>query len=303
MIWGCKMLDINFVRQNTDLVKKALVDRGKPVKLLDQALKVDQEYRQTLVKVEKLRADQNRLGKTIHGKPSTDQLKKGSELKVQLKKLEIDLTESIDQLKMVLEEIPNLSADDVPIGRNDEDNIELRKVGEAPKFDFKPKDHLELGESLGIIDVKRAAKVSGSRFGYFVGDGALLEMALMWYVFGKLAGKGFVPVIPPVIVKKEMEKGLGYLVGDDWSEMYLFEKDETVFVSSSEHSVIPMHADEVLLEKDLPTSYANFSTCFRREAGSYGKDTSGMFRVHQFNKVEMNVFTVPDVSVSDKKCL
>jgi seryl-tRNA synthetase len=160
-----------------------------------------------------------------------------------------------------------------------------------------------LGEALDILDIQRAGKVSGTRFGYFKGDGALLELALMWYVFQKLAKKGFIANVPPVITKKEVEWGMGYAEHGGWDQMYLFEKDGVLFVSSSEHSVIPMHKDEILEEKWLPLRYVNFSSCFRREAGTYGKDTRGLFRVHQFNKVEMNVYTYPDVEISDKECL
>ena len=205
------------------------------------------------------------------------------------------------QRQELLYQIPNLPADDVPVGEDDSENVEIKKWGKPPKFDFQPKDHLEIGEKLGIIDKERAAKVSGPRFGYFKGDGALLEFGLMWYVFEKLTKRGFVPVIPPVIVKKDVERGLGYAEHGGWDQVYLFEQDEVVFVASSEHSVIPMHKDEVFAKENLPLRYVNFSPCFRREAGTYGKDTRGLFRVHQFNKVEMNVYTIPDVSISDKE--
>jgi len=299
------MIDPIIVRDNPDKVRLNLKNRNFDPKLVDQFLDLDSDWREKLAEVEELRAGRNKITDEIKsngGKPNDELLVKAKEIKDQLQKLEAPLVKLEEKWQEALYALPNMIADDVPVGKDDTDNVEIKKWGEVPKFDFKPKDHLEIGESLDIIDVKRAAKVSGSRFGYFKGDGALLEMGLMWYVFTKLAGKGFTPIIPPVITKKEIERGLGYAENGGWGQAYLFEKDQMVFVSSSEHSVIPMHQGEVLREKDLPVRYVNFSTCFRREAGTYGKDTRGMFRVHQFNKVEMNIYTMPDLKVSDQEC-
>lgn len=289
------MLDIKLIRENPENVKKGLKNRQKDAGLVDQVLEKDKEKRSLLQKFEELRAKRNNLGK--------DQIEEAKIVKEELKDLEPKLKQTEEELTEVLLMIPNLPAEDSPIGKDDSENVEINKWGEPKKFDFKPKDHLEIGESLDIIDVQRAAKVSGTRFGYFKGDGALLEMGLMSYVFKKLSTKGFTANIPPVITKKEIEQGMGYVEHGGWDQMYLFEKDGLVFVSSSEHSVIPMHKDEVFNEKNLPIRYVNFSPCFRREAGTYGKDTRGMLRVHQFNKVEMNVLTFPDFEISDKECL
>jgi len=297
------MLDPTFIRQNPDKVKKGVEDRGLPAKLVDQWLSGDKQRRELIAKQEKLLAERNRLKKSLKGKPSAAQITRGKELRNKIKDIEKKLGPIRKKTDKLLKNIPNLPADDVPVGKGEEDNVEMRKEGDLPKFGFSPKTHLEVGEKLGIIDVKRAAKVSGSRFGYFIGDGAMLEMGLMWFVFEKLVKKGFTAVIPPVIVKTQMERALGYGEHNGWDQVYHFEKDEVVFVASSEHSVIPMHAGETLSEKELPKRYVNFSTCFRREAGTYGKDAKGMFRVHQFNKVEMNAYTLPDVGVSDKECL
>ncbi len=300
------MLDPKFVRENQKKVEKAIESRGFEKGLVGQWLKIDQEWRELLGEVEKIRGERNALNEELKkskGKPPADLLEKGKKLKSNLGEKEKRLTVLEVDWKEALWKIPNLPAEDVPVGKDEEENKELRKWGEVPEFDFKPLDHMELGLRLGIIDKKRAAKVSGSRFGYYKGDGALLEMALMWYGFSKLAQKGFVPVIPPYMVKKEMERGMGYAEHGGWDQAYIFEKDDLVFISSSEHSVIPMHSGETLREKDLPIRYVNFSPCFRREAGTYGKDTRGMIRLHQFHKVEMNVYTPPNLEVSDKECL
>lgn len=289
------MLDIKFIRENPQVVKEGLKNRQKDVGLLDKILRADEGKRGLMQKVEELRSARNKLTK--------EEIRKGKEIKDKLKVLETELKEAEEEFKNALTNVPNLPAADVPIGKDDTENVEIKKWGELPKFSFTPKDHVDLGEALDILDIQRAGKVSGTRFGYFKGDGALLELALMWYVFQKLAKKGFIANIPPVITKKETEWGMGYAEHGGWEQMYLFEKDGVLFVSSSEHSVIPMHKDEILEEKQLPVRYVNFSSCFRREAGTYGKDTRGLFRVHQFNKVEMNVYTYPDVEISDKECL
>jgi len=300
------MLSPKYVRENPKKVKENTLTRGYQDKLVNDWLKLDGQWRELLVVVEGLRQERNKLNaelKKNKDKPPADQLEKSKKLKRELQEKESKLADLQKDWKEALWKIPNLLADDVPLGKDESENVEIRKWGEPPQFGFKPLDHTELGLRLGIIDIKRASKVSGSRFGYFKGDGALLELAVMWHAFEKLASKGFIPVIPPVVIKKKIERGLGYAEHGGWDQVYLFEKGKVVFVGSSEHSVIPMHKDEVFKDKDLPRRYVNFSTCFRREAGTYGKDTKGMFRVHQFNKVEMNVYTMPDVKVSDKECL
>jgi len=288
------MLDINFIRQNPAKVKESQKNRGLDPRLVDKVLAADSERRQLITQIEKLRSEKNKLGR--------EQKEKGRKIKEKLKKLEPRLKEVKEKMEEILAQIPNLPAEDVPVGKDERENVEIKKWGQPKRFGFSPKDHLSLGEALDILDVRRAGKVSGSRFGYFKKAGALLEFGLMHYVFTKLAHKGFIPLIPPVIIKKEIEWGLGYTEHGGWEQAYVFDKEGMVFVASSEHSVIPMHKDEVLSPDKLPLRYVNFSTCFRREAGSYGKDTRGLFRVHQFNKVEMNVYTLPEVEVSDKEC-
>jgi len=287
-------METKYIRENPEAVKTAVKNRQKDPVLVDKVLTPQQQSWNLSGRVEELRAQKNQVTK--------DQIEEGKRIKSQLKEIEPQLKEAEEEFLKALVEIPNLPAPDAPVGKDESENQEIKKWGQLPKFDFKPKDHVEIGEALEIIDIQRAAKVSGTRFGYFKGDGALLEMGLMWHVFKKLSDKGFIANIPPVITKKETEAGMGYAEHGGWEQMYLFEKDGVLFVSSSEHSVIPMHKDEVFNPDQLPLRYVNFSTCFRREAGSYGKDTRGLFRVHQFNKVEMNVYTIPEDEVSDKEC-
>jgi len=289
------MLDIKVIRQNSEKVKTAVKNRGLDSKVVDRVLKVDEAHRQLAKEVEKWRGIKNKLGK--------EDIAEGKRVKEMLRRLEPDLKAVAEELKLVLAQIPNIPAKDVPVGRDESDNVEIKKWGKVKKTSFKPKDHLDLGEALDVIDVKRTVKVSGSRFGSLKNEAALLELALLNFGMKLLVKKGFTPIIPPAVNKKEIEWGLGYSEGGGWDQMYLFEKDGINFVSSSEHTIIPQHSQETLAEKDLPLRYVGYSSCFRREAGTYGKDTRGIFRNHQFEKLEMNVITVPNVEVSDKECL
>jgi len=298
------MIDINLLRDNPEIVREALINRQKNSSVVDEIIQLDYSRRELLSNVEKLRADQNVLSRQFKGKPTEDQLKQASLIKENLKKLETDLKETEDKQNLILEEIPNIPAPDVPVGKDDSENPVYKTIGEPTKFDFQPLDHTDLGEKLNIIDVKKAAVVSGSRFGYFKGQGAVLEMAVMFYAFQKLIKKGFVGMIPPAMVKSSSEWKCGYASNKNlFNAYYSVPEDDLVFISSSEHAVVPYHMDEILDANNLPLKYVNFSPCFRREAGTYGKDMKGMLRVHFFNKVEMNIFTLPDYKISDDMCL
>ncbi|MDP4009720.1 MAG: serine--tRNA ligase [Candidatus Shapirobacteria bacterium] len=298
------MIDINLIRQQPELVKQNLINRQRSPKLVDQILEIDKLRRSVLTQVEELRSQQNLLAKNFKGKPTDDQLKEATDLKGKLKVQETELKELEEKQNNILKELPNMVASDVPVGKDDSENVLFHEFSQPTKFDFKPLDHIDLGEKLDIIDVKRAAKVSGSRFGYFKGKGAVLEMAVMNFAFQKLIQKGFVGMIPPAMVKIESEEKMGYTSNKNLDNAYYsFPEDDLIFISSSEHSVVPYHMDEILDSKNLPIKYVNYSTCFRREAGTYGKDTRGVFRVHSFNKVEMNVFSTPDYKISDAMCL
>ncbi len=252
-----------------------------------------------------MRSQKNKANKEIQ--ETQDQKEKD---KIILKMRELDgnsdrLTKSLKELEdefndtMLL--IPNLPLASAPIGKDEEHNVTLREVGQKPKFSFQPKSYLEIAESMDLIDVKRAAKVSGARFGYLKGEAALLEFALVNLVFEILTKEGFIPVVPPVMLKSEMARGMGYLEQMDREEAYYFPQDDLYLVGTSEQSLGSMHAGEVFEEKELSRRYVAFSTCFRRESGSYGKDTKGILRVHQFDKMEMFSLCRPEDSEKEHK--
>lgn len=298
------MIDINLLRENPDSVRQALTNRQKNSAVVDEIIKIDTNRRELLSEVEKLRASQNVLNRQFKGKPTEEQLQEASKIKENLKDQEAKLKDLEDKQNLILEEIPNIPADDVPVGKDDTENQVYKTVGEPTKFDFEPLDHADLGEKLDIIDIKKAAEISGSRFGYFKNQAAVLEMVVMFYAFQKLIKKGFIGMIPPAMIKGESEWKCGYASNKNlFNAYYSSPEDDLVFISSSEHAVVPYHTDEVLDADKLPLKYVNFSPCFRREAGTYGKDMKGMLRVHFFNKVEMNIFTLPDYKISDAMCL
>ncbi len=298
------MIDINLLRQEPELVRQSLTNRQKDPSVIDKILSIDVDRKSILSQVETLRAQQNNISRQIKGKPTQDQLKEASQIKDELKILENQLNNHQSSLDKLLEEIPNIPSEDTPIGKDDSDNVVIKTVGNIPKFDFQPLDHVDLGEKLDIIDIKKASKISGSRFGYFKNQAAVLEMAVMFYAFQKLVAKGWHGMIPPAMIKSDSEWKLGYASNKNlFNAYYSVPEDDLIFISSSEHSVVPYHMDEILDNSDLPLKYVNFSPCFRREAGTYGKDTRGLFRVHFFNKVEMNVFTLPDLETSDQMAL
>ncbi len=282
------MLDINFIRENKEKVKKGVAAKQVDAKLVDEVLKLDEKRRDLIKKVEELRQKRNEIAKLQ--KPSED----GKKIKDELQDIEPELKNIEEEFKKIMLQLPNPPADDVKIGKDENENEIIKKWESPTKFDFKPKDHLELGEALGIIDVPRAAKVSGTRFYYLKGAGAVLEFALIQFALKTLSKEGFIPVIPPVLIRKKSMAGMGYLEHGGEENMYVLEEDGLVLVGTSEQSMGPMHMDEVLDGEKLPLRYMGFSSCFRREAGAYGKDTKGIFRVHQFDKVEMFSFTKPE---------
>lgn len=277
------MLDIKFIRENPEKVQKAAKDKGIEINL-EHILELDSKLRGLDAMVQSLREERNKTARQKN-------IQKGKEIKIKLEKHENALNAIKEELNRYLLQIPNPAKDDVKVGINEGDNEVLRKVGDPTKFDFTPKDHLTLGESLDIIDVVRASKISGARFYFLKNDGALLEFALRQLAFDILLKEGFIPLVPPVLIKTEIMRGLGYMENGGEEDMYILDKDDLVLVGTSEQSIVAMHKDEVLSSKDLPKRYVGFSTCFRREAGSYGKDTKGILRAHQFDKVEMVSFT------------
>jgi seryl-tRNA synthetase len=293
------MLDIKFIRENPDKVKEGC--KAKQAKVdLDRLLEVDKKRRETLQALEDIRAQKNKASKEIQ--KARDKKEKE---KIILKMRELDknndrLDENLKELEKdfnnLMLQIPNLPLEEVPAGKDEKDNLVLREEGEKTKFEFKPEDYLKIAENLNLIDVKRAAKVSGTRFGCLKREAPFLEFALINLAFDTLAPLGFTPVIPPVMIKPEMAIGMGYPEQFDGEEAYYIEKDNLYLVGTSEQSMGAMQAGEIFAQTDLPKRYLGFSTCFRREAGAYGKDTRGIFRVHQFDKVEMFSFCRPEDS-------
>jgi len=300
------MLDIKFIRENPNKVKNAC--KNKRVKVdVDRLLKIDKEKRGIQTKLEKIFAQKNKASKEISkakDKKAKNKIilemkkidKKGDKLKEGLKKFDKEFEDLMYQ-------VPNVPLDDVPVGKDEKDNVMVREVGKKIKFDFKPKDYLEIAEKYDLIDVKRAAKVSGTRFGYLKNEAVLLEFALINFTFENLIKKSFIPVIPPVMIKSEKIRGMGYLEQADIEEAYHLPKDDLFLAGTAEQSIGTMHADEIFEEKNLPKRYLGFSSCFRREAGSYGKDTKGILRVHQFDKMEMFSFCKPENSIKEHKFL
>ena len=299
-----KMLDIKFIRQNSQKVKKGCAKKQVKVDI-DRLLELDKQRRETMVILDGFRAKKNKASKDIvAAKDKKAQKKIISEMRKidkQSDKTKKQFQKIDKQYKELIFQIPNLPFDDVPVGKDENDNVVLKEIGEKTKFDFKPKDHLELGEALDIIDVKRASKISGSRFSFLKKEGALLELAMMNLAIDFLSKKGFSLLIPPVMLKKEIAKGTGYFESADENEAYFIPKDDMYLVGTSEQSILTMHADEIFEEKELPKRYIGLSTCFRREAGAYGKDTKGILRVHQFNKLEMFSFCKPEDSAKENK--
>ena len=287
------MLDVNLIRNNPDQVKNGISKKGANPKLVDDFLALDRKWRENTQQVDELRARQNKLSEERN-------IEEGKKVKIQVQDLEVALRQLEVSRSKILEQIPNLPAPDIPVGDESANTI-LREVGKKPKFEFEPKDYLTLAGS--FIDTERAAKISGSRFNYLLGDLALLQFAILKLIFDKLLPKGFMPIIPPVLVKPEVMKGMGKIKFIEDEDAYLIQKDDLYLIGSAEHSIGPFHADEILEIKSLPRRYVGFSTSFRREAGSYGKDTRGILRVHQFDKAEMFIFAEPSKSEEEHQLL
>lgn len=287
------MLDIKFIRQNPEKVKEGLAKKQAKVDI-DRFLELDEKKRGYLQKIENMRAEQNKFGR--------DDIAKAQALKAEIKKFEPELEDTEKELDALLRQIPNLPLDSVPMGKDDRENVVLREEGKKPDFGFTPRDYMEIAEKLDIIDTQRAAKVSGTRFGYVKGGGAMLEFALINLAMKILTKENFVPIVPPVMLKPEMMEGMGYVERGS-GEIYYLEKDQLYLVGTSEQSIGAMHSGEIFEKKELPKRYAGFSTCFRREAGAYGKDTKGILRVHQFDKIEMFSFCHPEKSKEEHQLL
>jgi seryl-tRNA synthetase len=293
------MLDLKLIRSDPERVKQALARRGAADDV-DELLALDARRRELLPQIETAQAERKTLSKQVgEAKQRGDEAEglvaevQGLKERIESGKAELEKVEA--DLDRVARSLPNLPDPEAPDGMTEEDAVVLREVGEAPSFDFEPRDHLEIGTALGLIEMEAAARVSGSRFAYLMGDLVLLELALVRYAIELVRGEGHEPAIPPVLVREEALVGTGFLPGDR-DQIYEIPKDELFLVGTSEVPLAGLHADQILDAADLPLRYAGFSTCFRREAGAAGRDTRGIFRVHQFDKVEMFSFVEPSAS-------
>ncbi len=301
------MIDIKFLRENPDVVRVSQKGRGENVELVDQILAIDEIKRAAIAEFEALRQEQNTLSKSVgaaKGDEKTALLANAKTLADKVKAADAKRAEVEEQAKQLVMQLSNLLDTEAPIG-GEEDFVTIEHVGTPRDFakdGFEPKDHVELGELLGAIDTERGAKVAGSRSYYLTGAGAMLEFALVNYAISSALKNGFTPVIPPVLVNPSAMEGTGFL-GQAAENVYRIEKDDVYLVGTSEVPLAAMHMDEILPADKLPMRYAGYSSCFRREAGTYGKDTRGIIRVHQFDKVEMFSFCKPEEAKEEHKRL
>jgi seryl-tRNA synthetase len=300
------MLDLKLIRSDPERVKAALARRGAAAQV-DELLALDARRRELLPEVENAQAERKTLSKQIGEKKQAGEdaaelmaTVQGLKERIESGKEELEAVEAeLDRLALAL---PNLPDPDAPEGTSEEDAVVVREVGERPEFDFEPRDHLEIGTELDLIEIEAAARLSGSRFAYLKGDLVLLELALVRFAIELVRGEGHEPVVPPVLVREEALEGTGFLPGDR-DQIYEIAKDELFLTGTSEVALAGLHADQILAAGDLPLRYCAFSTCFRREAGAAGRDTRGIFRVHQFDKVEMFSFVAPSESPAEHERL
>lgn len=300
------MLDIKFVRENREAVAEAIKNKGLSVDLA-RVLVLDEKRRELTAKIETARAEQKRIGR--------DDVEKAKLLKEEQKKLETDLGAVLIEYEDLMMRLPTVPSPDTPLGRDADDNVEILTWGEIPRFDFASKDHIQLGRELDILDLERGAKVGGFRGYYLKNEGAQLVMAAMLYSFNKMIASGYAPMIVPTLVREFALRGSGYFRGREYDaetdEIYQLSsrgdeadgeagREKKFLVGTAEPSLLSYYADEILREEDLPARFCGFSQCYRSEIGSYGKDTKGVYRVHEFMKVEQVVFAPADIAATNK---
>ncbi len=292
------MIDIRRIRDDFEQTATALARRGVTRDQLEAIRELDERRRALITEGDALRAEQKEGSRRIGAAPPEQRAEMIAQVKAvsaRLDELEPAQAEAEEALERALAVVPNLAHPDSPDGADESDAVELSRFGSKPEFDFQIQDHVALGEAMGIIDVPRAVKVSGSRFAYLKGSAVLLEFALVRWGLDVLTRHGFLPVVPPVLTRAEALYGTAFLpTGED--QLYHMERDDLYLVGTSEVPLAGLHMDEILEREQLPIRYGGFSTCFRREAGTYGKDTRGIFRVHQFDKLEMFSFVTPEAS-------
>ena len=297
------MIDLKFLRENPDVVRASQVNRGEDPQLVDRLIAADEERRAAISAADALRGEQKAFGRKIGQAAPEDRpalLEGSNELKAKVKDAEEAQKAAEEQVHALQMQLSNV-VEGAPAGGED-DFIILEHVGEPRQFDFEPKDHLELGQSLGLIDMERGTKVGGARFYYLTGDGAFLQLGMMMLAAQKARDAGFQLMIPPVLVRPEIMQGTGFL-GEHADEVYYLERDDLYLVGTSEVALAGYHKDEIIDLSKGPVKYTGWSSCFRREAGSYGKDTRGIIRVHQFDKLEMFVYCKPEDAVTQHQAL
>jgi seryl-tRNA synthetase len=309
------MLDIKYIRENIDDIKSAVLNKNIDLDI-DELLRVDDERRQSQIKLDELRSRRNKLAdENKGGKPSDKQIEEGKSIKLEIGELEESSNLVQKKYLDLMVKVPTIPSSDTPIGKNEDDNKEIGKWGKLPEFDFKPKDHIEIAEDLDLVDFKRGTKVAGYRGYYLKGQGAQLVMALMMYAFNKMIEKGYKPFIPPTLIKGSSLFGSGYFKGAEYDsgvdEVYQVitsdkesdgsvNKEKKFLSGTAEPSLLSYFSGEVLKEEDLPIRFCGFSPCYRSEIGSYGKDTKGLYRVHEFMKIEQIIICKADIEESTK---
>jgi len=295
------MLDVNLLRKEPDRIAATLAQRGITGVDLDALADLDQRRRSVRAEAEAARAQQKEVGSRVarlEGSEKEAAIARGAEIAAAYKARLAEADELDARFEEMWVPLPNLVHDSVPKGETEDDNEEIKRWGDPPTFDFPVKDHLELAADSGVIDMERAAKISGSRFGLLTGSAVVLEFALVRWAMDRLGAEGFIPVVPPVLVREEALFGTGFFPDDD-EQVYAIPADDLYLVGTSEVALASMHGDEIFPADQLPRRYVGFSTCFRRESGAAGRDTRGIFRVHQFDKLEMFSFCQPDDSWSE----
>jgi seryl-tRNA synthetase len=296
------MLDIKLIRENPEFVKNNLMKRGNPEnsKMLDELITIDGEWRLALTRLNELRHEKKLITAEIAalkkaGKDTSGKVEKAKTVDSKITSIQAEVAKAEEKMHDYLMRLPNLLHETVPVGKDENENVQMRTWGTIPKFSFPVKNHIDLSLNLDIIDVERAGKVTGSRFFYLKREGVLLDMALMSFAMEEITKKGYVPVEPPYLMRRESYKGVTAL-SDFEDVLYKIENEDLYLIATSEHPMAAMFMNEVLKEEDLPLKLAGISACFRKEAGAHGKDTRGIFRTHQFNKIEQFVFCKPEES-------
>jgi len=303
------MLDIKFVRDNPDAMRANLARRNDPVvlKMFDELLSYDQEWRRYFAEAGDLRSRRNKVTEEIaklkrEGLDASEKMREAAEIPQRIKEVEEKMSLQREKMDYILMRLPNLMDESVPYGKDETENVVIRTWGEPKHFGFKVKDHIDLAVALDLVDIERAAKVSGARFYYLKGDLVRLNFAVVKYGLDFMAQRGFLPFLPPYMMKKKIVEGAVAL--SDFEDMiYKIEGEDLFLLATAEHALLGLHADEILDGKSLPLRYCGVSPCFRKEAGAHGRDTKGIFRVHQFEKVEQFVFCKPEDSPKEHELL